>query len=235
METQLFPAPTEPCVWIAVVCRSHTDADASSSYKAPAKMRKGPGGRRSHMRWPITLQKICTSFIPLGKESWFIEMLQTNYLKYQLPSRKHFAAVNATAAKCLRPNLYNKTRPSAAEQLQNRDYYSITTIFGPNESHTHLYWNLAAHFVGWELSLCLRTSYFPDDKTGIAIAPGLQQDSLASWKLREVLFAWLQTAAPSWSKPWEWLSGPTSNALDTFLKSNWTQTRFFIIIIFFPW
>lgn len=99
----------------------------------------------------------------------FINMLKVLNPRYVLPSRKYFAEVAL-------PRLYNNsTCEKIARELEGVSFYSATTDLWSSRT-MQPYMSLTVHFIdNWTLqSVCLQTSYFPDDHKGEIIAQGLK-------------------------------------------------------------
>lgn len=98
----------------------------------------------------------------------FINMLKVLNPRYVLPSRKYFAIVAL-------PRLYNSTCEKIARELEGVSFYSATTDLWSSRT-IQPYLSLTVHFIdNWTLqSVCLQTSYFPDDHKGEIIVQGLK-------------------------------------------------------------
>ncbi|XP_069388963.1 E3 SUMO-protein ligase ZBED1-like [Paralichthys olivaceus] len=108
----------------------------------------------------------------------FKKLLKTMDPRYELPSRNYFAREAL-------PQMYNEVRLSLADRLANVTHFALTSDMWSSRT-CGPYMSVTVHFIqDWEIkTVCLQTSYFPQDHTGEHIAEALQ-DAIASWKLQE--------------------------------------------------
>ncbi|XP_069395198.1 E3 SUMO-protein ligase ZBED1-like [Paralichthys olivaceus] len=108
----------------------------------------------------------------------FKKLLKTMDPRYELPSRNYFAREAL-------PQMYNEVRLSLAGRLANVTHFALTSDMWSSRT-CGPYMSVTVHFIqDWEIkTVCLQTSYFPQDHTGEHIAEALQ-DAIASWKLQE--------------------------------------------------
>ena len=82
------------------------------------------------------------------------------------------------------------------KELQEAEYYSVTTDLWSSASKLELYLAITVHYINreWELiSYCLNTLFLPQDHTGVNISEALQS-ILESWSLPENKFACITTS-----------------------------------------
>ncbi|XP_073457240.1 E3 SUMO-protein ligase ZBED1-like [Aquarana catesbeiana] len=140
---------------------------------------------KSGPRWKaiteaITLY-IATDMLPVYsvEKRGFSNLLKVLDARYTVPSRRYFSDVAL-------PQLYNKTRQKILSELKGMDFYAATTDLWSSRT-MQPYMSLTVHYVSesWDMrSVCLQTSYFPQDHTGETIAVELK-DALNSWGLSE--------------------------------------------------
>lgn len=123
---------------------------------------------------------IAKDMVPIAtvKQVGFKKLLKTMDPRYELPSRNYFAREAL-------PQMYNEVRLSLADRLANVTHFALTSDMWSSRT-CGPYMSVTVHFIqDWEIkTVCLQTSYFPQDHTGEHIAEALQ-DAIASWKLQE--------------------------------------------------
>ena len=118
----------------------------------------------------------------------FTNMLRKLDPKYEAPSRKYFT-------KTALPSLYVETRDKLVKDLQEVEYYSLTTDLWSSTGKIEPYLAVTVHYINkeWELkSNCLHTLFMPQDHTGVNISQALQS-ILESWALPENKLACITT------------------------------------------
>ncbi|XP_073727057.1 E3 SUMO-protein ligase ZBED1-like [Misgurnus anguillicaudatus] len=140
---------------------------------------------KSGARWKAITEAI-TLYIAMDmlpvysvEKRGFNNMLKVLDARYTVPSRKYFSDVAL-------PQLYNNTRQKIISELKGIDFYAATTDLWSSRT-MQPYMCLTVHYVSesWDMrSVCLQTSYFPQDHTGQTIALELK-DALNSWGLSE--------------------------------------------------
>lgn len=96
---------------------------------------------------------------------------------FRLASRKYFS-------KTAIPRLYTETREKVENELKQVKHFSATTDLWSSQT-LHPYMSYTVHFINeaWEMkSLCLETSFLPQDHTGANLADALE----ANWGLKKV-------------------------------------------------
>lgn len=134
--------------------------------------KKVQNGKRSRPQWQNTSPKTWSRLVLWKSQD------SLRHSKYDLPGCNFFSEKALT-------ELYMLVREKVAHQLTNMTHFSTTTHLWSSTT-CEPYLSLTVHYIdNWELkSLCLQTSFFPDDHTGELIAQGLQ-DALMSWNLSE--------------------------------------------------
>ena len=108
--------------------------------------------------------------------------------RYEIPSRKYYS-------KTTLPSLYAETRERVTKELQEAEYYSVTTNLWSCTGKLEPYLAVTMHYINkeWELkSYCLNTLFLPQDDTAVNISEALQS-ILESWSLPENKLACITT------------------------------------------
>ncbi|XP_022042867.1 E3 SUMO-protein ligase ZBED1-like [Acanthochromis polyacanthus] len=146
---------------------------------------RGVPYEKSGARWKAITEAItfyiATDMLPVYsvEKRGFNHMLSVLDARYTVPSRKYFSDVAL-------PQLYNTTRQKINRELKDIDFYAATTDLWSSRT-MQPYMCLTVHYINesWNLrSVCLQTSYFPEDHTGDTIGQELK-DALNSWGLSE--------------------------------------------------
>lgn len=138
----------------------------------------------------------------------FQQLIKVLDPRYKPPSRKYFKDVAL-------PHLYNLTRQKVATELKGVDFYAATTDLWSSRT-MQPYMSLTVHYVSesWKMrSVCLQTSYFPQDHTGESIALELK-DALGSWGLTEERLSCVTTDSGS-------------NVIKAMKDNNWPNLKCF--------
>ncbi|XP_056118286.1 E3 SUMO-protein ligase ZBED1-like [Rhinichthys klamathensis goyatoka] len=169
---------------------------------------------KSGARWKaiteaITLY-IATDMLPVYsvEKRGFNNLLKVLDARYTVPSRKYFSDVAL-------PQLYNNTRQKIISELKGIYFYAATTDLWSSRT-MQPYMCLTVHYVSesWEMrSVCLQTSYFPQDHTGQTIAQELK-DALNSWGLSEERLSCMTTDSGS-------------NVIRAMKDNNWPNLKCF--------
>ena len=124
------------------------------------------------------LAKDMVPFYSVGKEG-FQNLMKKMDRRYKIPSRNYFSD---TAI----PELYDKCKKSVLSEIEKVRSFSTTTDLWSSRAREP-YSSLTLHYITDSFalkSLCLETSYMPQDHTAENIAQGLK-DSFAAWNLDE--------------------------------------------------
>nr|XP_055069962.1 E3 SUMO-protein ligase ZBED1-like [Misgurnus anguillicaudatus] len=169
---------------------------------------------KSGARWKAITEAI-TLYIAMDmlpvysvEKRGFNNMLKVLDARYTVPSRKYFSDVAL-------PQLYNNTRQKIISELKGIDFYAATTDLWSSRT-MQPYMCLTVHYVSesWDMrSVCLQTSYFPQDHTGQTIALELK-DALNSWGLSEERLTCMTTDSGS-------------NVIRAMKDNNWPNLKCF--------
>ena len=170
---------------------AHAAASGSSSATSATQLclegsfALGVPYERDTRRWKECTDKV-TRYIAKGmlpfrtvEKPEFKAMCHTLDRRYVLPDRKYISNVAI-------PELYLKVRQEvqAALKESQQQFFSLTTDMWSSVNMSP-YMALTVHIINkdWKLvSLCLQTSFFPDDHTAENLANALQEQ-LADWNL----------------------------------------------------